>query len=60
MNRFAPVILLIVVSTLFLDYGSSRWSWLAGPVAALTLWALAAKAREPAERSPARTPAPVD
>jgi hypothetical protein len=46
-NRFAPGILLIVVTALFLGYGSSEWSWLAGPVAALVLWALALKAREP-------------
>ena len=48
MNRFAPGILLIVVTALFLGYGSSKWSWLAGPVAALALWALALKTREPA------------
>ena len=60
MNRFAPGILLIVVSALFLAYGSSEWSWLAGPVAALLLWALALKAREPALPAPAREPAPVD
>jgi hypothetical protein len=59
-NRFAPGILLIVVTALFLGYGSSQWSWLAGPVAALVLWALALKAREPAESAPLREPAPVD
>jgi len=53
-NRFAPGILLIVVTALFLGYGSSEWSWLAGPVAALALWALALKAREPATPAPAR------
>ena len=46
MNRFAPGILLVVVTALFLGYGSSEWSWLAGPVAALALWALAVKARD--------------
>ena len=66
MNRFAPGILLIVVTALFLGYGSSQWSWLAGPVAALVLWALDLKAREPITTAPrrgaapARTPAPVD
>jgi hypothetical protein len=48
-NRFAPGILLIVVTALFLGYGSSAWSWLAGPLAALVLWTLARKAREPAQ-----------
>ena len=60
MNRFAPGILLVVVTALFLGYGSSKWSWLAGPVAALVLWALALKAREPALPAPAHEPAPVD
>jgi len=59
-SRFAPAILLIVVTALFLAYGSSEWSWLAGPIAALTLWVLGAKAREPAAPAPAREPAPVD
>jgi len=65
-NRFAPGILLVVVTALFLEYGSSEWSWLAGPVAALTLWALELKAREPLEpapahrSAPAHSPAPVD
>jgi hypothetical protein len=56
-NRFAPGILLIVVTALFLGYGSSQWSWLGGPVAALGLWALALKAREPASPAHAREPA---
>ena len=60
MNRFAPGILLIVVTALFLAYGSSQWSWLAGPVAALFLWALELKAREPARPAPRHEPAPVD
>jgi hypothetical protein len=55
-DRFAPGILLIVVTALFLGYGSSEWSWLAGPVAALALWALALKTREPREPAPAREP----
>jgi len=59
-NRFAPAILLIVVTGLYLDYGSSQWSWLAGPVAALVLWALALKAREPTSPAPTHEPAPVD
>jgi hypothetical protein len=50
----------IVVTALFLGYGSSQWSWLAGPVAGLALWALELKAREPASPAPAHEPAPVD
>jgi hypothetical protein len=59
-DRFAPGILLVVVTALFLGYGSSEWSWLAGPVAALFLWALSLKTRERATPPPAREPAPVD
>ena len=60
MSRFAPGILLVVVSAACFRYSSSRWSWLAGPVAALVVWGIAQKAREPAAPSPAREPAPVD
>ncbi len=59
MNRFAPGVLLIAVTLLFLGYGSSGWSWLAGPVSALVLWLLALKAREPGAPSSAREPTPV-
>jgi len=59
-SRFAPGIILIVVTALFLAYGSSEWSWLAGPVAALGLWALSLKVREPARPAPRREPSPVD
>ena len=68
MSRFAPGILLIVVTTLFLGYGRSQWSWVAGPIAALFLWALELKARRPVapasppahEPAAALKPAPVD
>jgi hypothetical protein len=59
-NRFVPGILLVVVTGLFLGYGNSEWSWLAGPVAALVVWVLALKAREPVEPARGREPAPVD
>ena len=59
MDRFAPGILLIVVTGLFLGYGSSEWSWLAGPVAALFLWMLGLKTRAPATPARTREPAPV-
>ena len=52
MNRAAPFIVLVVVTTLFLVYGRSSWSWLAGPVAALMLTALDLKAHEPSEPAP--------
>jgi len=61
-DRFAPGILLVVVTGLFLDYGSSKWSWVAGPVSALVLCGLALRAREPAAHTaaPVQAPAPVD
>lgn len=60
MNRLAPGILLIVVTGLFIGYGSSQWSWVGGPVAALTVWALALKAREPIGPAAGHEPTPVD
>jgi hypothetical protein len=47
-NRHAPSILLVSVTGLLFSYGSSAWSWVAGPVAALGLWGLGRKVREPA------------
>jgi hypothetical protein len=64
MQRVAPSLVLVLVTGLFLVYGRSSWSWVAGPVAALALWALERKAHEPSEPAPkhvlAREPAPVD
>ncbi|HEY6962355.1 MAG TPA: hypothetical protein VI408_10745 [Gaiellaceae bacterium] len=67
MNRAAPSLVLVLVTGLLLFYGNFSWSWAAGPVAALALWALERKAHEPAEPAPARAavrnraePAPVD
>jgi len=59
-NRVAPSLVLVSVTTLLAVYGRSSWSWLAGPVAALALWALDRKAHTPAPPAPARAPAPVD
>ena len=47
MNRFAAPLILVLVTGLFLGYGRFAWSWLAGPVAALVVWGLELKAREP-------------
>jgi hypothetical protein len=62
--RLAPVVVLIVVTTLLLDYGRYPWSWLAGPIAAFGLWSLDRNAHKPEaparERLRRRTPAPVD
>ncbi|NUR77062.1 MAG: hypothetical protein HOQ28_12355 [Thermoleophilia bacterium] len=62
MNRYAPLLVLLAVTALFLGYGRHPWSWLAGPVASLVVWGLDRMAREP-EAAPAPLqpePAPVD
>jgi hypothetical protein len=54
-NRLAaPAVVLVVVTALFLGYGRFGWSWLAGPVSALAIWALDRKAQTRVG------PAPVD
>jgi len=61
--RVAPCIVLVTVTALLLGFGNHPWSWLAGPIAALAVWGLDRKVREPGARAPAhvqRTPAPVD
>ncbi len=59
--RLAPASVLVLVTALLLGYGSHPWSWLAGPIAALVLWGLDRKAREPHPLAPVhRAPAPVD
>ena len=65
MSRLTPAFLLVSVTFLLLAYGNSSWSWVAGPLVALGLWALELKSREPAAPAAARTearraPAPVD
>ena len=55
--------MLVAVTALLLAYGNHPWSWVAGPVAAMFVWALDRKSREPAEPAPAHAtpePAPVD
>jgi hypothetical protein len=64
-NRFATPLVLVLVTGLLYGYGRHSWSWLGGPLAALGVWALDRKSREPAAPSPARAerrrdPAPVD
>jgi hypothetical protein len=59
--RLASPVLLVLVTTLMLGYGPYSWSWLAGPIAALTVWSVDRKAHVPLQPSPARgEPAPVD
>ena len=62
MSRYAAAVILLVVTPLFLAYGRFSWSWLAGPVAALAVWAVERKAHEPSGPAPARSrdPVPVD
>ena len=67
MIRVAPCIVLVTVTALLLGFGTHPWSWLGGPIAAVAVWGLDHKAREPGararahlQRTPARTPAPVD
>jgi|tagenome__1003787_1003787.scaffolds.fasta_scaffold19410690_2 hypothetical protein len=52
MHRLAPSLVLVLVTGLFLVYGRFSWSWVAGPVAALALWALERKAHEPSAPAP--------
>jgi len=63
-RRAAPLIVLVFVTTLEVAYGRFGWSWLAGPVAALLLWAVEQRTRLPHSPAPARrtsrAPAPVD
>lgn len=65
MSRLTPLILLVAVTALLLAYGSTHWSWVGGPLAALVPWALGRKAQEPSAPAAAhanvrREPAPVD
>jgi hypothetical protein len=54
-SRFLPAgAILVLVTALLAPFGSTRWSWLAGPVASVAVWALDRAARDPDERSPAR------
>jgi hypothetical protein len=62
-NRIAPLSVFVLVTTLLLAFGSYPWSWVAGPLAALALWSLDRKAREPVAGvrvRAQRAPAPVD
>jgi hypothetical protein len=62
-TRFAPMIVLVAVTALLLGFGHYPWSWLAGPIASLLVWAFDHKAREssaPAHARGRRPPAAVD
>jgi hypothetical protein len=61
-NRAAPSLVLLTVTPLDLGYGRFAWSWVAGPLAALVLWALRGQrdgAAEQAATAPAGA-APLD
>jgi hypothetical protein len=63
--RLAPSLVLVLVTALLYGYGHHAWSWVGGPLAALGLWMLERKSREPSAPAPARAerpraPAPVD
>jgi hypothetical protein len=56
-RRFSPVTVAVLVTALCFAYGRHPWSWLAGPIAGLFVWALDRKAHEPPQP---HEPAPVD
>ncbi len=60
MRHATPLIVLIAVGGLLAGYGRFSWSWLAGPVAAVAVFALQ-RATAPAEDAArADEPSPVD
>jgi hypothetical protein len=62
-NRLAPLLVTLIVSTVDFAYGRFAWSWLAGPVTGLALWSLRGapkQAARPAAVRPQRAPALVD
>jgi hypothetical protein len=50
-----PSATLVLVTALLAAYGAHPWSWVAGPIASLTVWALDRLAHKPAAPAPART-----
>jgi hypothetical protein len=58
-RRFSPATVAVLVTALCFAYGRHPWSWAAGPIAGLFVWALDRKAHDPAEPQP-HQPAPVD
>jgi hypothetical protein len=50
MNRLAPSAILLLVTPLLLAYGSSGWSWVVGPLAAIAVRMLEAKPAEATRR----------
>jgi hypothetical protein len=64
-SRLSPTIILVAVTALLVVYGRYSLSWIAGPIAAVALWALERRSREPSAPAPRRTairrtPAPID
>jgi hypothetical protein len=50
-----PLVVAVLVTAFCSVYGTHSWSWLAGPVAGVFVWALDRNAHEPQ-----RPPSPVD
>jgi hypothetical protein len=62
-NRLAPLLLVVLVTSLDLEYGRFAWSWVAGPIVGLALWSLRDVAARPAAPAAAHArpePALVD
>jgi hypothetical protein len=52
-TRFLPAAAtLVLVTALLAPFGSTRWSWLAGPVASFAIWALDRAARDDGGSAP--------
>jgi hypothetical protein len=62
-RRLAPPLVLLLVTALDYAYGRFAWSWLAGPVAAILVFAVERASHgpaPPAARHRRVAPAPVD
>ena len=58
-RSFVPSTILVTVTPLLAGYGSSKWSWIGGPVASLAVWALEHAQREPVPAAAEARPAAV-
>ncbi|MFZ1881916.1 MAG: hypothetical protein WAU41_17380 [Gaiellaceae bacterium] len=63
MNRLAPLLVTLIVSTVDFAYGRFAWCWLAGPITGVALWSLRGTPKQvavPAAARSQRAPALVD